>query len=166
MHCPESNMKLASGIAPLPRMLAANLSVGLGTDGSASNDNADLFGEMNCAAKLHQVNNMDSTAMPAETVLEMATIGGARVLSAENEIGSLEPGKKADLIVLDMNQPHLTPLFNIASHMVYAARDADVVHSVINGRIVMQNRRLTTLDEEEILASIEDLGNRIREMKR
>jgi 5-methylthioadenosine/S-adenosylhomocysteine deaminase len=165
VHCPESNMKLASGIAPVPRMLAANLSVGLGTDGSASNDNADMFGEMNCAAKLHKVNNMDSTAMPAETVLEMATMGGARVLSAENEIGSLEPGKKADLIVLDMNQPHLTPLFNIPSHMVYAARGADVVHSVINGRIVMQNRRLTTLDEEEILASIEDLGHRIREMK-
>jgi len=95
----------------------------------------------------------------------MATMGGARVLSAENEIGSLEPGKKADLIVLDMNHPHLIPLFNIPSHMVYAARGADVVHSVINGRIVMQNRRLTTLNEEEILAAIEDLGHRISRMK-
>ena len=165
VHCPESNMKLASGIAPVPRMLAANLSVGLGTDGSASNDNADMFGEMNCAAKLHKVKSLDSTVMPAETVLEMATMGGARVLSAENEIGSLERGKKADLIVLDLNHPHLIPLFNIPSHMVYAARGADVVHSVINGRIVMQNRRLTTLNEEEILAAIEDLGNRISRMK-
>ena len=165
VHCPESNMKLASGIAPVPAMLAANLTVGLGTDGSASNDNVDMFGEMNSAAKLHKVNTLDSTALPAETVLEMATMGGARVLSAVNEIGSLEPGKKADLIVLDMNQPHLTPLFNIPSHMVYGARGADVVHSVVNGRIVMENRRLTTLDEEEILAAIEDLGHTIRVIK-
>jgi len=165
VHCPESNMKLASGIAPVPRMLAANLSVGLGTDGSASNNNVDMFGEMNSAAKLHKVNSMDSTTMPAETVLKMATLGGATILSAENEIGSLEPGKKADLIVLDLNQPHLTPLFNIPSHMVYAARGADVVHSVINGRIVMKNRRLTTLDEESILSEMEELGDRIKKMK-
>ncbi len=165
VHCPESNMKLASGIAPIPAMLAANVTMGLGTDGSASNDNVDMFGEMNSAAKLHKVKTLDSTALPAETVLEMATMGGARVLAAENEIGSLEPRKKADLIVLDMNKPHLTPLFSIPSHMVYGARGADVAHSVINGRIVMQNRRLTTLDEEQILAAIEDLGPRISEIK-
>jgi 5-methylthioadenosine/S-adenosylhomocysteine deaminase len=164
VHCPESNMKLASGIAPVPRMLAANIPVGLGTDGSASNNNVDMFGEMNTAAKLHKVNSLDSTIMPAERVLEMATMGGARVLAAENEIGSLEAGKKADLIVLDMNQPHLTPLFNIPSHMVYAARGADVIHSVINGRIVMQDRRLTTLDEEAILSEMEELGDTIKKM--
>jgi len=164
-HCPESNMKLASGIAPVPRMLAAGLSVGLGTDGSASNNNVDMFGEMNSAAKLHKANTLDPTVMPAETVLEMATIGGARVLGAEHLIGSLEPGKKADLIVLDLNQPHLTPLFNIPSHMVYAARGADVVHSIINGQIVMQNRVLTTLDEPKILADMEILGQKIKKMR-
>jgi len=164
-HCPESNMKLASGIAPVPRMLAAGLSVGLGTDGSASNNNVDMFGEMNSAAKLHKVNTLDPTAMPAETVLKMATVGGAEVLGAKDTIGSLEHGKKADLIVLDMNQPHLTPLFNIPSHMVYAARGADVIHSVINGRIVMKNRTLITLDEQEILAEVEKLGQKIQAMR-
>ena len=164
-HCPESNMKLASGIAPVQQMITAGLSVGLGTDGSASNNDVDMFGEMNSAAKLHKVNTLDPTALPAETVLEMATIGGARVLGAANEIGSLEPGRKADLIVLDMNQPHLTPLYNIPSHMVYAARGADVIHSVINGKVVMQNRELKTLDEKGILADMISMGEQIKKMK-
>ena len=164
-HCPESNMKLASGIAPVPRMLAANISVGLGTDGSASNNDVDMFGEMNSAAKLHKVSTLNPTALPADIVLEMATMGGARVLDAENEIGSLEPGKKADLIVLDMNQPHLTPLFSLPSHMVYAARGADVVHSVINGEVVMQDRKLKTLDEKTILDDIMNMGKQIIKMK-
>ena len=165
VHCPESNMKLASGIAPVVQMLAAGISVGLGTDSSACNNDVDMFGEMNSAAKLHKVNTLDPTVMPAETVLEMATMGGARVLGAENKIGSLEPGKKADLIVLDMNQPHLTPLYTIPSHMVYAARGADVVHSVINGNIVMQNRELKTLDEKAILADMMSMGKQIKKMK-
>ena len=165
VHCPESNMKLASGIAPVVQMLAAGISVGLGTDSSASNNDVDMFGEMNSAAKLHKVNTLDPTVMPAETVLEMATMGGARVLGAESKIGSLEPGKKADLIVLDMNQPHLTPLYTIPSHMVYAARGADVVHSVINGNIVMQNRKLKTLDEKAILADMMSMGKQIKKMK-
>jgi len=165
VHCPESNMKLASGIAPVVQMLAAGISVGLGTDSSASNNDVDMFGEMNSAAKLHKVNTLDPTVMPAETVLEMATMGGARVLGAENKIGSLEPGKKADLIVLDMNQPHLTPLYTIPSHMVYAARGADVVHSVINGNIVMQNRELKTLDEKAILADMMSMGEQIKKMQ-
>ncbi len=165
VHCPESNMKLASGIAPVVQMLAAGISVGLGTDSSAGNNDVDMFGEMNSAAKLHKVNTLDPTVMPAETVLEMATMGGAGVLGAENKIGSLEPGKKADLIVLDMNQPHLTPLYTIPSHMVYAARGADVVHSVINGNIVMQNRKLKTLDEKAILADMMVMGEQIKKMK-
>ena len=162
VHCPESNMKLASGIAPVPQMLSAGISVGLGTDGSAGNNDVDMFGEMNSAAKLHKVNTLDPTVMPAETVLEMATMGGARVLGAENIIGSLEPGKKADLIVLDMNQPHLTPLYTIPSHLVYAARGADVVHSVINGNVVMQNRELKSLDEKAILADMMTMGKQIK----
>ena len=165
VHCPESNMILASGIAPVPPMLAAGLSVGLGTDGSASNNNVDMFGEMNSAAKIHKVNMLDPTTMPAETVLEMATLYGARVLGAENEIGSLEPGKKADLIVLNMNQPHLTPLYNIPSHIIYAARGADVVHSIINGTIVMRNRQLTTLDEKAILANMMALAEGTKNIK-
>jgi 5-methylthioadenosine/S-adenosylhomocysteine deaminase len=163
-HCPESNMKLASGIAPVPQMLTAGLMVGLGTDGSASNINVDMFGEMNAAAKLHKVKALDPTVMPAESVLDMATMGGAGVLGADGEIGSLEPGKKADLIVLDLNQPHLTPLYTIPSHLVYAARGADVVHSVIKGRIVMKNRGFTTLDETEILSGIGALTEKIKKM--
>ena len=157
-------MKLASGIAPVPQMLTAGLMVGLGTDGSASNINVDMFGEMNAAAKLHKVKALDPTVMPAEPVLDMATMGGAGVLGADGEIGSLEPGKKADLIVLDLNQPHLTPLYTIPSHLVYAARGADVVHSVINGRIVMKNRGFTTLDETKILSGIGALTEKIKKM--
>ena len=163
-HCPEINLILASGTAPVPRMLAAGLSVGLGTDGRAYN-NFDMFREMNSAAKLHKVKSLDPTVMPAETVLDMATLEGAKVLGIESETGSLEPGKKADLIVLDMAQPHLTPLFNIPSHMVYAARGGDVVHSIINGQIVMKNRFLTTLDEEKILSETDLLAEKIKKMR-
>ena len=164
VHCPESNMKLASGVAPVPEMLGAGIAVGLGTDGSASNNNVDMFGEMNTGAKLHKAHRLDPTAMAATETLAMATIGGARVLGAENEIGSLEPGKKADLIVLDLNQPHLTPLYNIPSHLVYAARGADIVHSVINGKVVMQGRELKTIDEKAILANMAIMGDTIIKM--
>jgi 5-methylthioadenosine/S-adenosylhomocysteine deaminase len=164
-HCPESNMKLASGVAPVPELLAAGVPVGLGTDGSASNNDVDLFGEMNSAAKMHKVSRLDPTALPAETTLAMATAGGAEVLGASGTIGSLETGKKADLIVIDLNQPHLTPLYNIPSHMVYAARGADVVHSVINGEIVMQDRELKTLDEEGILSDMKQMGKEILQMR-
>ena len=164
-HCPESNMKLASGIAPVPKLLAAGIPVGLGTDGSASNNDVDMFGEMNSAAKLHKVSNLDPTSLPAAEVLEMATMGGAGVLDAAHAIGSIEPDKKADLIVLDLNQPHLTPLYNIPSHMVYAARGADVVHSIINGKVVMKNRELKTLDEKAILADMVRMGEEIKQIK-
>ena len=164
-HCPESNMKLASGVAPVPEMLGVGIAVGLGTDGSASNNNVDMFGEMNSAAKLHKAHRLDPTMMTAAKTLEMATIDGARVLDADNEIGSLVPGKKADLIVLDLNQPHLTPLYNIPSHLVYAARGADVVHSVINGKVVMQDRELKTIDEKTILANMAVMGDKITKMR-
>ncbi|MFZ5774301.1 MAG: amidohydrolase family protein [Thermodesulfobacteriota bacterium] len=163
-HCPESNMKLASGVAPVPELLAAGAMVGLGTDGAASNNDVDLFGEMDSCAKLHKVHRLDPTVMPAATVLAMATRGGAAVLGAAERIGSLEKGKKADLIVLDLDQPHLTPLYNIPSHLVYAARGADVVHSVINGRVVMRDRRLATIDEKALLARMNELGREIGAM--
>ncbi|MDR9501486.1 MAG: amidohydrolase [Desulfurivibrionaceae bacterium] len=157
-HCPESNMKLASGVAPLGAMRAARLDIGLGTDGAASNNDVDMFAEMDMAAKLQKVTNLDPTALPAAQVLEMATRGGARVLAAEQLIGSLEVGKRADMIVIDLDKPHLTPLYDIPAHLVYAVRATDVVHSVIDGRIVMENRQLLTLDEEAVLAHCRQLA--------
>jgi len=157
-HCPESNLKLASGIAPVVQMLAAGITVGIGTDGSASNNNVDMFGEINTVAKIHKVDRMDPTAMSAVTTLHAATLGGAAVLGAEHRIGSLEAGKKADCIILDLNQPHLTPLYHPVSHLVYAARGSDVIHSVIGGQVVMRHRRLQTLDEAAILARIREIG--------
>ena len=160
-HCVESNMKLASGAAPVSRMLDAGIKVGLGTDGAASNNDVDMFAEMDSVAKIQKVITMDPTTMTAEQTLHAATLGGAETLGAEQQTGSLVTGKKADLIVLNMNQPHLTPLYNLPSHMVYAARGADVVHSVIDGKIVMENRQLLNIDEEELLAEISRMGKKI-----
>ena len=161
-HCPESNMKLASGVAPVVELLRRGVSVGLGTDGCASNNNLDLFQEMDSAAKLHKVHHLDPTVMDARTVFRMATRGGARVLGMESRVGSLEAGKKADIIILDLDQPHLTPLYNIYSHLVYAARGADVTRVIIHGRTVMKDRELLTLDLKEILSR----ANRFAEMLR
>uniref|UniRef100_UPI004055CB0D amidohydrolase n=1 Tax=Candidatus Electrothrix sp. TaxID=2170559 RepID=UPI004055CB0D len=163
-HCPESNMKLASGVAPVPAMLAKELVVGLGTDGSASNNDVDMFGEMNSAAKLHKVDQMDPTVMNATQTLHAATLGGAAVLGAEAAIGTLAVGKKADLIMLDMNQPHLTPVYNPVSHLVYTAGGGDVFHSVINGQVVMENRQITTLDEVAIFTEMKRIGETVRRM--
>lgn len=157
-HCPESNMKLASGVAPVPDLLAAGVRVGLGTDGSASNNDVDMFGEMDMAAKIHKVDRLDPTVMSAGQTLNMATMGGASALAAEDDIGSLAPGRKADMIVIDLDQPHLTPLYNLSSHLVYAARGSDVVDSVINGRVVMADRRLTMVDEDEVMARVRQLA--------
>lgn len=149
-HNPESNMKLASGIAPVSRMLSAGVTVGLGTDGAASNNNLDMFEAMDFAAKLHKLAGMDSTTLPARKVLEIATIGGARALGLDREIGSLEEGKKADIILVDVEAPHLQPWFDAFSQLVYAARGADVRTSIINGRIVMLDGKVLTLDEKSI----------------
>ncbi|MGB6009859.1 MAG: amidohydrolase [Desulfobacterales bacterium] len=152
VHNPESNMKLASGIAPVPELIKQGVTVGLGTDGCASNNNLDLFSEMDTAAKLHKVHAMDPTVVDAVTVLRMATIQGARALGLQDIIGSLEIGKKADVIVVDTHKPHLTPMYNAVSHLVYAASGNDVTHSVINGKLVMEDRKLLTLDLDEIIA--------------
>lgn len=162
VHNPESNMKLASGIAPIPQMLSQGLTVGLGTDGCASNNNLDLFSEMDTAAKLHKVNTLDPTVMDAPSVLKMATIHGARVLGLQNVTGSLEVGKKADVIVIDTHKPHLTPMYNATSHLVYAARGNDVSHSIINGQPVMEDRKLLTLDLAEIIARAREMSIRVR----
>ncbi len=152
IHNPESNMKLSSGIAPVPQMIARGITVGVGTDGCASNNNMDLFTEMDMAAKLHKVQAMDPTVMDALTVLRMATIEGARALGLSHITGSLETGKKADIIVIDTNKPHLTPMYNPYSHLVYAARGQDVQHSIINGRLIMENRQLKSIDLEAVMA--------------
>jgi len=151
IHNPESNMKLASGVAPIPEMLAQNMTIGLGTDGCASNNNLDLFTEMDMAAKLHKIHTMDTTVMDALTVLRMATIDGAKALGMEALTGSIEIGKKADIIIVDIKKPHLTPMYNPYSHMVYAARGNDVSHSIINGQLIMENRRLLSLNLDEIM---------------
>jgi 5-methylthioadenosine/S-adenosylhomocysteine deaminase len=154
IHNPESNMKLASGIAPVPGMLLQGITVGLGTDGCASNNDLDLFTEMDTTAKLHKIHHMDTTVMDATTVLRMATSEGARALGMEDRIGSLEKGKKADVIVMDMNKPHLIPMYNPYSHIVYSAEGGDVSHTIINGRIVMSDRRLLTMDIDDIMTNV------------
>jgi 5-methylthioadenosine/S-adenosylhomocysteine deaminase len=160
-HNPESNLKLAAGMANVPEMLRRGITVGLGTDGCASNNDLDLFGEIATAAKIHKLTEMDPTAMDAPTVLRMATIGGARVLGLEHMIGSVEPGKWADLILIDLQKPHFTPLYNLCSHLVYAARGADVTTALIAGRIVMKDRRLLTIDVASAMHEVRQIGRNI-----
>jgi 5-methylthioadenosine/S-adenosylhomocysteine deaminase len=151
VHNPESNMKLASGVSPVFKLLARGAKVGLGTDGCASNNNLDLFAEMDMAAKLSKVEAMDPTVLDAVTVLRMATSMGAVVLGLSHKVGSLEPGKKADIIVVDTHKPHLTPMYNPYSHLVYAARGSDVSHSIIDGTLVMEEGKLLSLDLNEVM---------------
>lgn len=160
-HCPESNMKLGSGIASVGRMLEKGITVGLGTDGCASNNNLDLFGEMDTAAKLAKVANLDPTILDARTVLKMATIGGARVIGLENRVGTIEAGKRADIIIVDTNTPHMTPMYNPYSQLVYSATGGDVRDVIINGKIVYRDRRFTTLDRDEIINEVKKITRRI-----
>jgi 5-methylthioadenosine/S-adenosylhomocysteine deaminase len=159
--CPQSNMKLGSGIAPLKKMLDAGISVGLGTDGCASNNTLDLFSEMDLCAKLHKVKDLDPTALPAKAVLEMATIGGASALGLADDIGSLSPGKKADIILLDLMQPHLQPFYH-PDLLVYAASGADVSTVIINGKIVMQDRQILTFDADQAMAKVRKLAELLK----
>jgi 5-methylthioadenosine/S-adenosylhomocysteine deaminase len=161
-HNPESNMKLASGIAPVPQLIDAGICVGLGTDGCASNNNLDLFLEMDMAAKLHKVRTLDPTVMNAHTVLRMATIEGARALGLADRTGSLEKGKRADIIVIDTNKPHLTPMYHPASHLVYAVRGSDVTTVLIDGRIVLQDRVLKTIDIGAAMDEVNRISQEIR----
>ncbi|MGD2272642.1 MAG: amidohydrolase [Desulfobacterales bacterium] len=161
-HCPESNMKLASGIAPIPQLAEQGVCVGLGTDGCASNNNLDLFWEMNTAAKLHKVKTLNPTVLDAATVLTMGTRDGARTLGLDDKIGILAPDKLADLIVIDTQKPHLTPLYNPISHLVYAAKGSDVATSIINGVVVMQDGQLLSLDLEKVLGDVEIIAAEIR----
>lgn len=157
-HNPVSNMKLASGVAPVPEMLRAGIAVGLGTDGAASNNNLSIFKEMNAAALLQKVSRLDPTAVTALAAVKAATIDGARVLGLGKHIGSLEVGKRADLLLLELQRPHLVPLYNVYSHLVYAASGSDVETVVIDGQVVMLNRKLTTLDEAKVLQEVKSLA--------
>lgn len=162
-HNPESNMKLASGVAPVPKYLAAGITVGLGTDGAASNNDLDMFGAMRQTAFLHKLASRDPRAVPATAVLEMATIGGARALGLDKRVGSLEAGKRADLIVVAMNGARQTPMYNPVSHLVYVARGDDVRTTVVNGKVLMRDRQMRTLDERVVLADARALAKKVRE---
>ena len=160
-HNPESSMKLAAGIAPIPQMMGAGITVGLGTDGCASNNDLDLFMEMDTTAKIHKVTSMNPTVMDAKTVSKMATLDGAKVLGLEGRIGSIEAGKRADIIILDMNKPHLTPMYNSYSHLVYAATGSDVSTSIIDGKIVMKDRLLLNMDIQDIMKRVRKIAEKI-----
>jgi 5-methylthioadenosine/S-adenosylhomocysteine deaminase len=160
-HNPESNMKLAAGCAPIPILIQKGIAVGLGTDGSASNNDLDMFGEMGTAAKLHKVIQMDSTVMDAKTVLKMATINGAKALGLEDRVGSIEPGKLADLIIVDTRKPHLAPMHSYYSQLVYAASGADVKTSIIGGRVVMHDRELLLVDLPSIMQDVRGIAKLI-----
>ncbi len=154
-HNPISNLKLASGISPVQKMLQKEIIVSLGTDSPCSNNTADMFEIMKTTAILHKGKTKNPTLLPAEQVLEMATMEGAKALSWENEIGSIQVGKKADLAIIDFKKPHLCPLYNEASHLVYAVKASDVETVIINGRIVMEDRKLATLNIEKVLEYVE-----------
>lgn len=156
-HNPQSNMKLASGIAPVNKLLNAGVKVGLGTDGAASNNNLDMLEEMRSCALLHKIFNMDSTVLPAYTVMKMSTRNGADAVGLK-ELGSLVPGYKADIIMFDLNKPHLTPLYDPIANIVYAAQSSDVKNVIIDGRVIMKNREMLTMDEEKVIYEANRLG--------
>jgi len=160
-HNAESNMKLASGVAPIPKLLTKGICVGLGTDGCASNNNLDLFLEMDTVAKLHKAQTLDPTAMDALTVLKMATIQAARALGLDQLVGSLEVGKKADLIIIDTDKPHLTPMYSPVSQLVYAAMGSDVSTSIINGTVVMENGEVKTMDLRKVMDDVNKIAKEI-----
>jgi 5-methylthioadenosine/S-adenosylhomocysteine deaminase len=160
-HNAESNMKLASGVAPIPRLINQGICVGMGTDGCASNNDLDLFLEMDSVAKLHKAKTLDPTIMDASTVLKMATIKGAKALGLDQVIGSLETGKKADLIIIDPNKPHLTPMYNPVSHLVYAAMGSDVTTSIINGTVVMEDGQIKTMDIKAVMDDVNRIAGEI-----
>ena len=149
-HNPESNLKLASGIAPVPEMLEAGINVSLGTDGAASNNNLDMLSEMRTMALIHKATSFNPEVIPAKQALKVATLNGARALGLK-EVGKLAPGMKADLICIDLNKAHMQPLHNIIANIVYAAHPSDVTHTIVNGKILVEDGVLTTIDEQLVI---------------
>ncbi len=158
VHCPDSNLKLGSGIARLPEMLQAGLPVGLGTDGAASNNDLNLWDEVQLATKLHRGYTQDPTAVSGRQAIYLATRGGAKILGLEERIGSIQPGKQADLILLDFNQPHLQPLYDVYSHLAYSVGRGDVRTTIVNGVPLMVEGQIQTFDEDALLAQVRELG--------
>jgi 5-methylthioadenosine/S-adenosylhomocysteine deaminase len=165
-HNPESNMKLASGAAPVAKYLAAGVAVGLGTDGAASNNDLDMFEAMRQAAFLAKLSTKDPTAVSAKTALDLATIGGARALAMDRAIGSLEAGKRADLITVSMASARQTPLYDPVSHLVYATRGDDVRTTIVDGKILMRDRQVRTLDRAAVIADANRLAQKVRDAVR
>jgi 5-methylthioadenosine/S-adenosylhomocysteine deaminase len=161
-HNPGSNMKLASGIAAVEKWLTAGVHTGLGTDGAASSNDLDMFEAMRLAALLHKVATADPRTTPAPQVLEMATRGGAAALGLADRIGSLEPGKQADLITVSMTAARQTPMFDPISHLVYVAHGDDVRTTIVAGRVLMQDRHVLTVDEGEVLRDARAMAERVR----
>ncbi|MBQ5652170.1 MAG: amidohydrolase [Peptococcaceae bacterium] len=151
-HNPSSNLKLASGIADIPKYLQAGLNVGIGTDGCSSNNTLNMFKEMTICSFVQKVHAMDPTVLPAEEILKLATIGGAKAMRWDDEIGTLEVGKKADLILVDLNKPHFAPWNNSVSDLVYSAQGSDVKTTIVNGKVLMKNYEVLTMDVEKIMA--------------
>jgi len=162
-HNPESNMKLASGAAPILKYLAAGVNLSLGTDGAASNNDLDMFEAMRQASFLAKLSSGSPTALPAQAALDLATIGGARVLGLDRTIGSLEAGKHADLITVSMNSARQTPMYDAVSHLVYVTRGDDVRNTIVNGRVLMRDRKMSTLNEAEVLAQARALAQKVRD---
>jgi 5-methylthioadenosine/S-adenosylhomocysteine deaminase len=161
-HNPESNMKLASGTAPVTKYLASNVALGLGTDGAASNNDLDMFEAMRQASLLAKHATHDPTAVPAQTALDLATLGSARALGMEGSLGSIEPGKRADLITVSMGSARQTPLYNVVSHLVYTTRGDDVRTTIVNGTVLMKDRQLRTLDRSAIIAEAQQFAAKVK----
>ncbi|TWH40749.1 amidohydrolase [Dulcicalothrix desertica] len=161
IHNPDSNLKLASGFAPIPAMLKAGIKVGLGTDGAASNNVLDMWKAIRLTALIHKGTTLDPTAVPANTVLRMATVGGAEALGLADKIGAIKVGLQADLIQVELNEPHLIPIYNIISHLVYAANAQDVDTVIVDGKVLMQKRKMLTLDPERIRLEATSIADRI-----
>lgn len=161
IDCPESNMKLASGIAPVQEMLEAGITVGLGTDGAASNNNLNMFEEMDVAAKLDKVKKLDPTSIKAGDVVKMATTSGAKAM-LRGDLGTIEVGKTADIILLDFKKPHLTPLYNVLSHLAYSATGDEVETVIINGRLIMEGKKILTIDENKVMDDANRFAERIK----
>ena len=163
VHNPSSNMMIASGVAPVPEMRAAGVAVGLGTDGPAgSNNDLDLMEEIDLAAKLAKISKMDPLALNAKSVVEMATIDGARALHLEKEVGSLEQGKKADVVLISLNEPNAVPIYDIYAQIAYSLKGSDVDTVVIGGRVVMRDHKLLTIDEPQVLEKAREYGKSVK----
>jgi 5-methylthioadenosine/S-adenosylhomocysteine deaminase len=166
VHNPRSNLKLASGIAPVPDMLRAGVRLGLGTDGAASNNELDLLAEVQLAALLHKGVRLDPLAVPALAALEMATIGGNWALRLDHLAGSLEPGKRADVVIVELDEDNLVPPYDVVSHMAYAVEAADVRTVLVDGRLVVRDGRLVTADEAEIQRQVRAVAREIGSLRK